>query len=63
LFGSPCGKRTPRCASSADFFYNPFFFSEANDIEAILKSVGIEPQADHVNKVIEALKGKHLHEV
>ena len=34
-----------------------------NDIQDILKSVGIEPQQDHVNKVIEALKGKNLHEV
>ena len=35
----------------------------ANDIIAILKSVGIEPAQDHVDKVIEALKGKNLHEV
>jgi len=44
------------------FFFNQRF-AGVNDISAILKSVGIEPQQEHLNQVVEALKGKNLHEV
>ena len=35
----------------------------ANDIKTILNSVGIEPQDDSIKRVIDALKGKELHQV
>lgn len=42
---------------------NLYSFIEAKDLTNVLKSVGIDADNDAVNRVIDALKGKELHEV
>jgi len=38
-------------------------FSAKDDIIKILKSVGIEPVAENIDRLLASMKGKKLHEV
>jgi len=48
---------------SAIIYFRLIFFSAKDDLIKILKSVGIEPAAESIDRILTAMKGKKLHEV